>query len=256
MSRPASRMMARLAVVAALGAGLSGCRGDRTDDPPRQFLPDMDDSPKWEPQGASPFFLDSEDISDEAGHVPGAHFGRMMRPSPEGAVPFGSLPVAAAEDQFDPAFRDDLNREREGYLRGDDAFYYGVDEDGSPVDTIPMEVTRTLLERGEERFDIYCSVCHGYQGDGRGMVGRRWSIPVPNYHDPKYSDPAQRTGKDGYLFHVARYGLKNPDGSIRMPGYGHALDAPDAWAVVAYIRALQAAGVGEAPDPAAEEGVQ
>jgi mono/diheme cytochrome c family protein len=242
--------IAAAACVAALGAGLAGCRGDRTDKPPRQFLPDMDDSPKWHPQGASPFFLDAEDVSAEAGHVPGAELGRMMRPKPAGAVAFGALPVAAAEGQFDPGFRDRLTGERRNYLRDDDAFYYGVDETGAPVDTIPMEVTRALLERGAERFNIYCAVCHGYAGDGAGMVGRRWSIPVPTYHDPKYSDPAQRTGKDGYLFHVARYGLKNPDGSIRMPAYGHALDAEDAWAVVAYIRALQAAGVGEQPEPA------
>src|SRR5690606_28449424 len=122
--------------------------------------------------------------------------------------------------------------------------------------------TRALLERGEERFNIYCAACHGYTGDGAGMVGRRWSIPVPSYHDPKYSDSAQRTGKDGYLFHVARYGLKNPDGSTRMPAYGHALDAQDAWAVVAYIRALQASGVAEPPapaqtdQPAGQEGAQ
>src|SRR5690606_16566103 len=112
---------------AGLGAGLAGCRGDRTDKPPRQFLPDMDDSPKWEPQGGSPFFLDAEDVSAEAGSVPGAEVGRMMRPKPEGAVAFGALPVAAAEGQFDPAFRDRLVSERDGYLRGDDAFYYGVD---------------------------------------------------------------------------------------------------------------------------------
>lgn len=251
--------IAAAACVTALGAGLAGCRGDRTDKPPRQFLPDMDDSPKWEPQAGSPFFLDAEDVSAEAGHVPGAELGRMMRPQPEGAIPFGTMSVAAggqAEGQFDPALGDRLTGERRGYLRDDDAFYYGVDETGAPVDAIPMEVTRALLERGAERFNIYCAVCHGYQGDGNGMVGRRWSIPVPNYHDPKYSDPAQRTGKDGYLFHVARYGLKNPDGSIRMPAYGHALDAEDAWAVVAYIRALQTAGVGEQPQPAGQEGAQ
>ncbi len=248
------------AVAGALGlgltlGGLSGCRESRSNEPPRQFLPDMDDSPKWEPQGGSPFYHDIEvPVEAHLDHDEGPHLGRMMRQPVVGSVPFGAFPVAVEPDQFDPTLRDALAAERDGYLRPDDAIYHGLAEDGTPVDRIPIEVTRALLERGAERFNIYCSVCHGYEGDGKGMVGRRWSVPVANYHDPKYSDPAQRTGKDGYLFQVARHGLKNPDGSIRMPSYGHALDAQDTWAVVAYIRALQAAGVGEPPMTAGAAG--
>ncbi|MFG0283679.1 MAG: c-type cytochrome [Phycisphaerales bacterium JB039] len=241
----------------ALGAGLAGCRGGRSDDEPRQFLPDMDDSPKWEPQAGSTFFA-AAGATDAAEHGGPAPLARMMRQPVAGSVPFGAIPVVASEGQFDPALRDDMRAERAGYLRPDDAVYLGVAEDGAFVDRIPVDVTRALLERGEERFNIYCAACHGYAGDGNGMVGRRWGVPVANFHDPKYSDPAQRTGKDGYLFHTARHGLKNPDGSLRMPGYGHALDAEDSWAVVAYIRALQAAGVGNPPaaPAAAQEGSQ
>ena len=247
-----------LALLAIAGAGLAGCRGDRSDSSPRQFLPDMDDSPKWEPQGGSFFFAagPGPDAAEEHGAPPPLE--RMMRQPVAGSVPFGALPMVASAAQFDPALRDDLVAERTGYLRPDGVTYFGMAEDGVYVDRIPVDVTRGLLERGEERFNIYCAACHGYAGDGDGMVGRRWGVPVANFHDPKYSDLSQQTGKDGYLFHIARYGLKNPDGSLRMPGYRHALDAQDAWAVVAYIRALQAAGVGNPPPapPAGEEGPQ
>lgn len=218
-------------------AGLGGCRGQRSDAPPRQFLPDMDDSPKWKPQSASEFFAD----------------GRTMRRPVEGTVPFGRhATVAHLTDQIPEEFA-----ERADMLKEDRAYYFGRDEEGEFLNTMPdsVMVDRAFILHGQERFNIYCAVCHGYQGEGgyedgieavnsSAAVGKRWSIPVPSYHDPKYKDPAQRTGKDGYLFDVARYGLwddqVNHSGNQRMPAYGHALDARDTWAIVAYIRVLQA----------------
>jgi len=99
-----------------------------------------------------------------------------------------------------------------------------------------------MIRLGQKNFNIYCSVCHGYEGDGKGMVGRRMSVAPANFHDEtKYgTDSSAVTGRDGYLFHVTRNGLYGPDGSLRMPGYGHALDEEEAWSVVAYIRTLQA----------------
>ena len=223
---------------AALGAALlalPGCRGDRSDAPPRQFFPDLDDSPKFKNQGKSDFYAD----------------GRKMRPIVPGTVAYG-----VNTDTDDP--------ERGRFLRDDTAFYYGkaVNTADAPfIDDIPVPVTMKMILRGQERYNIYCSVCHGYDGQGKGMVGdtsRRtgWSYALPNFHDEtgKYTDKKnQPTAKDGYIFHVIRNGVLNPDGTWKMPPYSHALKESDAWAVVAYIRTLQAAFSGRIEDvPEAE----
>ena len=195
----------------AAAAALPGCRGDRSDSPPRQFFPD----------------------------------GRQMRPSAAGTVAFGQ-----STDAEDPG--------RDRYLKDNTAFYFGkaINTPDQPyVRDIPVPVTMAMINRGKERFNIYCSVCHGYDGKGKGMVGdtaRRtgWSYALPNFHDEtgKYTDKTQPTAQDGYIFHVIRYGVLNPDGSWKMPPYGHAVSEADAWAIVSYIRTLQAAYAGKPED--------
>lgn len=215
-------------MIAALAglAVLPGCRGERSDKPPHQFLPDMDDSPKWKPQVQSRFFAD----------------GRSMRPMVAGTVAFGR------------SVRPD-DKTRRKFLKGDDAFYLGVNDTGEFLDRIPFDTMpdwpadadgrgremASMIRRGQQRFNIYCSVCHGFEGDAKGMVGVRWTSPPANFHDPKYVDPAQKTGKDGYIFSTIRNGVYDPTtGLQKMPPYGHAVTEADAWAIVAYVRALQA----------------
>lgn len=212
--------MAALALLPA-----AGCRGDRSEKPPRQFLPDMDDSPKFKPQAGTDFFAD----------------GRSMRAPEAGTVAFGAFAFAAETLPDGSAWAAPFLQERADLLADDAAAFTGLNPDGTPVAKMPMPVTPDLLARGQERFNIYCSACHGYAGDGNGMVGRRWSAPVPSFHDAKYKDPSQPTAGDGYLFHVARHGLKHPDGRYRMPAYGHALSVEDTWAVIAHVRVLQQA---------------
>lgn len=214
-----------LAVVAGLGLG--ACRGERSDKTPRQFFPDMDDQMKWKSQGKSEFFAD----------------GRTMRPPVAGTVAYGRTSLV-----FDQPWGETFMAERAGLLREDDAFYRGVDEAGAYLVRMPVAPSRAMIERGMERFNIYCSACHGYEGDGKGTVGVRWAYLPATFHDPKYRDAAQNTGKDGYLFHVARNGVIGGDGKQKMPGYAHALDEPDAWAVVSYIRALQNARLATIED--------
>jgi mono/diheme cytochrome c family protein len=122
------------------------------------------------------------------------------------------------------------------------------------VAKVPVPVTPALLERGQERFGIYCAVCHGLAGDGQGMVGVRWAAPVPSFHDPKYRDPAEPDGRgmDGFFFNAARNGVVRPDGVETMPGYAHALGEREVWAIVAYIRALQETRLGRPEDVPAE----
>ena len=221
---------ALLSVTAALAmSAMPGCRGDREDKPPRQFFPDLDDQPKWKPQTKTEFYED----------------GRAMRVPVPGTVGFSRVGPVSEEDWAAP-----WQQERTDLLRGDALFYEGTTGEGTYADVMPVQVTRELIARGENRYNIYCVVCHGYAGDGKGMVGQQWSYPLPNFHDPKYVDPTVLQGKDGYLFHVVRYGVPgaNPGDPLKMPAYGHAVDAHDAWAIVAYVRTLQAAYKGALTD--------
>jgi Cytochrome C oxidase, cbb3-type, subunit III len=92
----------------------------------------------------------------------------------------------------------------------------------------PLPVTTELLMRGHERFDIYCSVCHGLLGDGDGMIPRRGFRHPPSFHTERLrSEPV------GHFFDVVTHGIGV------MPRYGPEIPARDRWAIIAYIRALQ-----------------
>ncbi|QYK47029.1 MAG: cytochrome c [Phycisphaeraceae bacterium] len=227
LRRPLRAISLGLALAMGTIAPLSGCRGERSDNTPRQFFPDLDDQMKWKPQGKSEFFAD----------------GRTMRLPVPGTVAFGRTSQVS-----DQPWAETYMTQRAALLREDDAFFRGVDESGAYLARIPVAPSRAMIERGMERFNIYCSACHGYEGDAKGTVGARWSYPVANFHDPKYRDAAENTGKDGYLFHVVRNGVIGGDGKQKMPGYAHALNEQDAWAVVAYLRALQNARLATLDD--------
>ncbi|MBK7404318.1 MAG: cytochrome c [Phycisphaerales bacterium] len=236
-ARNATILRALLACAAAGAAmPLAGCRGDRSDKPPRQFFPDMDDQPRWKPQSETPFYAD----------------GRTMRQPVANTVPFGVSTVIS-----DAAWAEPFMTKRADFLKESPEIYEGTDELGEFVTSIPIPVNMQVLRRGQERFNIYCATCHGVNGEGANPpgnehpegtgspVGRRWSIPVPTFHNPMYLPGGER-GQDGYIFTVARKGVRT------MPSYGHALDPHDAWAVVAYIRALQTSHLGtiqDVPEP-------
>lgn len=209
---------------------ISGCRGDRDGDPPREFFPDLDDQLKWRPQGQSEFFADN----------------RSMRPKVSNTVAFGVTSfVPSEENEWSAPYA----KKREQFLREGSAVYQGYGSDGREVSTIPVPVTMALLQQGQAKFNIYCAVCHGYYGDGKGQVGLQWATPVANFHDEKYkkADPTLPDSVihlDGHMFRVAMLGLYDPTGAQKMPGYAHALSAEDGWAVVAYIRSLQASREG------------
>ncbi len=117
-----------------------------------------------------------------------------------------------------------------GNLQADTEFYRGVDENGNFIDENPVTVTRELLERGRDRYDIYCSVCHGGTGDGQGiiMTGQYGYVPAPTFHQERTRDMTE-----GELYSAIADGIRT------MPSYSHQLKPEDRWAVVAYIRALQ-----------------
>ena len=97
------------------------------------------------------------------------------------------------------------------------------------IDEFPLPVTKELIDRGENRYNIYCIVCHGPTGNGDGMIVRRGFSPPPTYHDDRL-----RNAPVGHFFDVMTNGWG------KMNSYATKLNAADRWAVVAYIRALQA----------------
>jgi mono/diheme cytochrome c family protein len=115
-----------------------------------------------------------------------------------------------------------------GHLKEDTAFHAGVGANGKPVDNFPFPVTKEVLERGQQRYDVYCSPCHDRLGDGNGMIVRRGYKHPPSYHIDRL-----RTVSNGYMFDVITNGFG------AMPDYQAQIDPRDRWAIVAYVRALQ-----------------
>jgi len=135
--------------------------------------------------------------------------GRAMRPP----VP-GTLPVEVPEDY--PALEEG-NR------------------DGKPLVTIPLPVTTALMDRGRQRYDIFCATCHGLSGDGDGITSQL----AFQRGEPKWVRPTSlsietiREQPDGQLFSTISDGIRT------MPGYASQIAAEDRWAIVLYVRALQ-----------------
>ncbi|MBU1320514.1 MAG: cytochrome c [candidate division Zixibacteria bacterium] len=115
-----------------------------------------------------------------------------------------------------------------GDLREDAGYYTGIDESGDTVKISPVLTDMQLLKRGQERFDIYCSPCHGRTGDGQGIMLSRGYVPPPTFHSDRLRDIP-----DGYVFDVVTNGIRN------MPSYRQQIPVRDRWAIIAYLRALQ-----------------
>ena len=115
-----------------------------------------------------------------------------------------------------------------GFLREDKAMYAGISPSGSFVSELPVPLTRQLLERGHERFDIFCSPCHGKQGNGQGMIVQRGFKQPSSFHVDRL-----RQQPIGYFFDVMTQGFG------QMSSYASQVPPEDRWAIAAYLRALQ-----------------
>jgi hypothetical protein len=115
-----------------------------------------------------------------------------------------------------------------GHLNDDVVFYTGKGPDGKPVDTFPFPVTKDVILRGQDRFNVYCTPCHDYTGYGSGMIVRRGYRKPPSYHIDRL-----RQVPNGYIFDVITSGFG------AMPDYAAQIPPADRWAIVSYIRALQ-----------------
>ena len=139
--------------------------------------------------------------------------GRGMRPLPEGTV-------------------------ARGHLNEDELMFTGK-VNGQLVDQFPFPVTRDVLERGHDRFNVYCSPCHGRTAEGNGMIVQRGFRQPPSYHEERL-----RNAPVGYFFDVMTHGFG------AMQDYAAQLPVADRWAIAAYIRALQLsqrAGMDDVP---------
>ena len=114
-----------------------------------------------------------------------------------------------------------------GQLDDDEQLYTGK-VNGQLADTFPFAVTPDMINRGQERFDVFCSPCHDRAGTGRGMVVRRGYRQPPSLHDSRL-----KSAPTGYFFDVMTNGFG------AMPDYRGQIPPADRWAIVAYIRALQ-----------------
>jgi mono/diheme cytochrome c family protein len=200
-----------LAMVVAVVVSRMGPRGAVNDRRPLMLISDMDFQPRYNAQAASPFFKD----------------GRAMRTPPAGTVPFGGADYGS--DAGSP-------RQNPDFLRDDDAYYRGK-QGASWVTENPLKVDMALLRRGRQRYEIFCTPCHGATGTGRGIMTQYGMVGVASI-----TDELHRLMPDGQYFDVIS------NGKGRMMAYGPQIKVRDRWAIVAYIRALMRSQNATSPD--------
>jgi mono/diheme cytochrome c family protein len=167
---------------------VAGKRGDISRKPPIEVFPDMDRMPKLRPQTHASFFADKM-----SSRLPVA--GTVARGSA-----YQDTPVNTGKHPGTTNW----------------------------IENIPVVVNETLLKRGQERYGIYCLVCHGAAGDSKGITGKYGMVGMANFHDPRLVKMA-----DGEIFNTVTFG-KN-----LMGPYGGQIPIADRWAIIAYVRALQ-----------------
>jgi mono/diheme cytochrome c family protein len=183
-------------LIAVLGLALSlggtvGCRGWQSEDPPVHLNWNMDTQEKGKSYRASDFFAD----------------GRAMRTPPAGTV-------------------------AQGWLKDDDHFSQGIGPDGQPATSFPasFEGGEAAVRRGQQRFNIYCSPCHGQAGDGAGLVASRMLVKPPSFHDSRLKEMPV-----GKIFQAITHGVNNGN----MGPYNAQIEERDRWNIILYVRALQ-----------------
>lgn len=191
--------------VVVLAVGALGFRGSISTRPPLEVFPDMDRQSKFHPQAATSFFAD----------------GRTDRPIPAGTV-------------------------ARGELRADAHLYAGRDTAGNFAKGFPsaLNIDRQFIDRGRERYEIYCTPCHGSLGNGRGIVTNYgWGGPANLHSDLIRNQP------EGEIFNTIT------NGKNTMFSLGDKIVPEDRWAIVAYVRALQRSQNGRIEDvPASHQG--
>ncbi|MFO0723073.1 MAG: c-type cytochrome [Myxococcota bacterium] len=201
-----------LCALAAIGLSMAGCRGYESEEPPVHVIRNMQTQEKGKAYR-----------QDSTGLFPD---GRMMRPPVPGTVAQGQL-------NLDTVLEDGLDEAGEISLK----FPEAVKENG--------QLSPALVARGEARYKIYCSPCHGVELDGKGVIAEvgfdsnpRLPIPPPSFHDARL-----KTMPVGKIYAAIKNGVN--DGN--MGSYAGQIPVPDRWAIISYIRSQQ-----KAKDPSVE----
>lgn len=193
------RTSTTIAAGLVLATALTGCWGNRSEKPPVHVFWNMDFQDRWDMQEQTDLFED----------------GRKMRPPVEGTV-------------------------ARGQLKDDDHLWRGRDLEGRLADKLPdgIELDAALLERGRERYDIYCAPCHDASGTGKGIVTMRgggFKVAPANLHQERLLPMPL-----GYFYEVITDG-KMPN----MLPYAAQIPVEDRWAIAVWVRALQTHGKGK-----------
>lgn len=204
---------------------LAGFRGQKSGLPPIEIFPDMDHQPKYQPQHANSFFSD----------------GRSARKPVQGSIPLGyslagrflqagAKNGASAADGRSMVVTAGFTNQPDYFNTGAMGNVYG--------DGLPVSVTAKLLDRGQERFNINCAICHGRTGAGNGIVKQigSWAT-VANLQDARI-----QSMPDGQIFSTIT------NGKNTMGAYGPQIAVEDRWAIVAYLRVLHRAQNGKLSD--------
>lgn len=170
---------------------------------------DMQDQPRYKPLKESDFFADK----------------RASRDLPAGTVPRGQLRADKAlytgkKENADPNAKVETVQDASGNTL--------VTTFPNDIEEFPLPVTKEMLDRGQQRYNVFCIVCHGPTGNGDGMIVRR-GFPKP----PTYNDDRLRNAPVGHFYDVIT------NGQGRMSSYASQIPVADRWAIVMYIRALQ-----------------
>ena len=186
---------------------IAGKRGDTSRKPPIYIFPDMKRQLKLRPQTANGFFANG--LSSQVPPPGTIAQSKPMNVGGKEVYPFEDVPVNT------------------GRVPGATNF----------VDTNPMPITAGLLTRGQQRFTIYCTPCHGQTGEGNGMVKKFGYLTVRSLHEAVVVRQ-----NDGEIFNTIS------NGKLTMMGYGPQIPVEDRWAIIAYVRALQLSRLGSADD--------
>ncbi|MEX0323445.1 MAG: cytochrome c [Puniceicoccaceae bacterium] len=202
-----------LMVVGLSVFGLRGCQSTR---PPLEVFPDMDRQSRFHEQGETNLFAD----------------GRMDRLPVAGTIPH----VTPEQDTYTHLSPDTKFRE-------DDYLVTGKLSEDTFGDGIPIEISSVSMEQGQEIYTIYCTICHGASGNGKGVVAN------PRYTYPTIADLLQTRIMelpDGDIYNTIT------NGKNTMGAYGSKIRVEDRWKVVMYLRALQRASAATVEDVPAE----
>ncbi len=202
------------ALIALLVVGIFGIRGQKFSKPPIRIFPDMDEQDKIKAQKADPFFADG-------------HGSRLpvTQTQPRGFNEGGEKTIGGIPEY-------EFGGQTGYYYSGHVGDYFG---NGMPEELgLTPENSAAFIKRGQERYGIYCAICHGKSGDGQGITSA-YGVPVAANVNAKLNAISPEVYPDGQLYNTIT------NGKGQMGGYGYNIPVRDRWAIISYIHTLQAA---------------